>query len=197
MNEICQQLELLNEVVKRSLSPEEVATSKNLIFFIRRSLGQMGLSSDWQESEILVEAYLTVRRQIQDGKTIRNLPAYLTGVSQRIVLEKYRVRQRHARVAQKLSGCGDTFFSVEEPYTAGVNEATINLLWRSFESLSERDQQVIQLRIVQGYSWKEVAYCLVELGIEPQYNEALIIKLRKQGKRALDRLRKGMLSVNN
>ncbi|MEM6840004.1 MAG: hypothetical protein AAF609_24610 [Cyanobacteria bacterium P01_C01_bin.120] len=197
MNEIRQQLELLNEVIKRSLSLEEVKTSINLILFIRRSLNQAGLYPDWQESEILVEAYLRVRGQINAGKAIHNLPAYLTRTSQLIVLEKYRHRQRHVKIAQKLSGSKGDDLAIEASYTEGVNQTTINLLWRSFEALSERDQRVITLRIVKGYSWKEIAYILVELGIEPKYTPALIMKLRKQGERALEKLRKAMLSVNN
>ncbi|MEM1308648.1 MAG: hypothetical protein AAF722_16735 [Cyanobacteria bacterium P01_C01_bin.70] len=197
MNEIRQQLELLNEVVKRSLSLEEVKTSSNLIFFIRRSLNQVGLYPDWQESEILVEAYLRVRRQINAGKTIHNLPAYLARTSQLIILEKYRLRQRHVRIAQKLSGRRSRELAIEAPYTESVNQTTINLMWSSFDSLSERDQQVITLRIIRGHSWKEIAYILVELGIEPKHTAALIMKLRKQGERALEKLRKGMLSVNN
>lgn len=95
MNEIQEQLELLNEVVKRSLSFKEVGTSKNIIFFIRRSLNQMGLSPEWHESEILIDAYLRIRQQVIDGREIRYFPAYLKRVSQFIMLEKKKQRSRN------------------------------------------------------------------------------------------------------
>lgn len=198
MNEIHKQLDLLNEVVKRSLSLKEVQISKNLIFFIRRSLRQMDLYPDWHESEILVEAYLRTRQQILAGKVIDNFPAYLASVCHFIVLEKRRQKARSHTINQKLTRAEEDIMSLpEESYTEGIDKDVINSLWSSFESLSERDKQVLTLRVVKGYSWKEVACSFVDLNIEPKYSDSLIPKLRTQGKRALEKLRKGMLSINN
>ena len=198
MNEIYKQLDLLNEVVKRSLSPKEVETSKNLIFFIRRSLRQMDLYPECHESDILVEAYLRTRQQILDGKEIRNFPAYLARVSQLIVFEKRRQKKRGYGLNQKLTRAEeDNRLGPEDAYIEGIAQEVIDSLRNAFESLSERDKQVLTLRVVKGYSWKEVACSFVELEIEPQYSDSLIPKLRTQGKRALAKLRKGMLSINN
>ncbi|MDB9528157.1 sigma-70 family RNA polymerase sigma factor [Oscillatoria sp. CS-180] len=198
MNEIYKQLELLNEVVKRSLSLEEVSTSKNLIFFIRRSLYQMGLYPEWHESEILVEAYMRIRQQIMAGKEIQNLPAYLARVSQFIVLEKRRQRKRNYGIRQKLTHPDEAATDLpDDSYTEGIDQEVVHSLWKSFDSLPERDRQILTLRIVKGYSWKEVACCFVESKIEPRFSDSLIPKLRTQGKRALEKLRKGMLSVNS
>ena len=200
MHKIYKQLELLHEVVSRSLSPQEVGTSKNLIFFIRRSLNQMSLYPEWHESEILIEAYLRVRQKVLAGHEVQKFPAYLTRVAQLIIFEKSKQRKRNYSISQKLSRADaedDSAFSVDHSYTDGINPDTIDTLWSSFKALSEKDQEVLTLRIVHGYSWKEVAYTFVEWGLESHYSDSLIPKLRTQGKRALEKLRKGVLSVNN
>ena len=198
MHKIYKQLELLHEVVSRSLSPQEVGTSKNLIFFIRRSLNQMGLYPEWHESEILIEAYLRVRQKILAGQEVQKFPAYLTRVAQLIILEKSKQRRRNSNIRQKLARAGDDRdFLGDHPYTGNINPDTIDTLWSSFKTLPERDQKVLTLRIVHGYSWKEVAYTFVEWGLESHYSDSLIPKLRKRGKMALEKLKKGTLSVNN
>ena len=198
MHKIYKQLELLHEVVSRSLLPQEVGTSKNLIFFIRRSLNQMGLYPEWHESEILIEAYLRVRQKILAGQEVQKFPAYLTRVSQLIILEKSKQRRRSSNIRQKLARADEeSSLADDHSYTDGINPETIDTLWSSFKTLPERDQKVLTLRIVYGYSWKEVAYTFVEWGLESRYSDSLISKLRTQGKRALEKLRKGVLSVNN
>lgn len=198
MNDVYAQLELLTQFIRRALLREESDTSKNLMFFIRRSLNQMGLYNEWDESEILVEAYLRTREQIKSGEIIDNLPNYLARVSQFIIFEKRRQRKRNRGITQKLSGFTPDVVSLpESSYHEGVSYETVNSLWSSFNALSHREQQILTLRIVNGYSWKEIGYLFVEDGIEVKYTTSLVTKLRKQGERALEKLRKRMLSVNN
>lgn len=198
MNEVYTQLELLTEFIRRTLSQKESGTSKKLMFFIRRSLSQMGLYNEWDESEILIEAYLRTREQIKSGAIIENLPSYLTRVSQLIIFEKRRQRKRSHGITQKLSGLTPDVvsFPEEASYHEEVSFGTISSLWNSFNSLPERDKQILVLRIVKGYSWKEIGYLLVEDGIEATYTNSLVTKLRKQGERALEKLRRRILSVN-
>ncbi|ASC71239.1 hypothetical protein XM38_021910 [Halomicronema hongdechloris C2206] len=198
MDQPHKQLELLNQVIRGALSLEEGSTSKKLIFFIRRSLAQMGLQGEWQESEVLIEAYLRTRERVMAGEVISNFPGYLAQVSQYILLEKRRQRQRNHNINQKLFRSGsDVVSSPESSYGEGISQETVSSLWSSFHALAERDQQVLMLRIVKGHSWKEIGYFMVEEGLEANYTSALVAKLRKQGERALDRLRKRMLSVDN
>lgn len=198
MDQPHKQLELLNQVIRGALSLQEDASSKKLLFFIRRSLTQMGLYGEWQESEVLIEAYLRTRERVMAGEVIGNFPGYLAQVAQYILLEKRRQRQRNHNISQKLFRSSADIVSLDESsYIEKIGQETISSLWSSFHALSERDQQVLMLRIVEGYSWKEIGYFMVEEGLETNYTSALVAKLRKQGERALDRLRKRMLSVDN
>ncbi|MEO0989286.1 MAG: hypothetical protein AAFY20_27710, partial [Cyanobacteria bacterium J06639_14] len=106
-------------------------------------------------------------------------------------------RQRTYGISQKLSCFQNVMFLPESSYEEGVSYEVINSLWESFEALSERDQQILYLRIVKGYSWNEIAYQLVEDGIEESYNKSLVSNLKKQGERALKKLRKGILSIDH
>ena len=197
MNEAHKQLERLNAVIKQALLGKEGETSKNLMLFIRRSLGQMRLRNEWNESEILVEAYLRTREKISSGEIIDNLPGYLSRVSQYIILEKIRQKSRNYRIHQKLSSFSDAVSLPESSYEEGVSCDVVNSLWNSFNCLSQREQEILTLRIIKGYSWDEVAYQLLELGIEGSYDSTVVAKLRKQGGRALEKLRKRILSIDS
>ena len=196
MNEAYRQLEILNDLIKQTLLRKEGGTSKNLMLLIRRSLTQMRLQYEWGESEILVEAYMRTRKRILGGEIIENLPGYVTRVCQLIILEKNRQRKRHYNISQKLSGFSHTVSLPESAYTEGVSNEVVNSLWTSFKALSKRERQLLTLRIVQGYSWREIAYKLVDCKIEKNYDSALVAKLRKQGERALEKLRKRILSID-
>ncbi|MGF1524452.1 MAG: RNA polymerase sigma factor [Leptolyngbyaceae cyanobacterium] len=196
MNEAYQQLEILNDLIKQMLLRKGGRTSKNLMLLIRRSLTQMRLHYEWDESEILVDAYMRTRKQILAGEIIENLPGYLTRVCQLIVLEKNRQRKRHHNISQKLSSLSDAISSPKSTYEEGVSNEVISSLWSSFNALSKKERQVLTLRIVKGYSWREIAYQLVEWGVEKNYNDALVAKLRKQGERALEKLRRKILSLD-
>ncbi|NER82289.1 MAG: sigma-70 family RNA polymerase sigma factor [Leptolyngbya sp. SIO1D8] len=198
MNEVHKQLELLTEVVKQALSRKENGSSRNLMFFIRRSLAQMRLRNEWDESEILVEAYMRTRKLIEAGEIIENFPGYLTRVSQFIIFEKSRKRKRNHGIHQKLSGVKSEVASLSEsPYEEGIDDEIINSLWSSFNSLPTKDRRILTLRIIKGYSWQEISYRLIESGIEKSYDSSLPAKLRKQGERALGKLRKRILSIDN
>ena len=103
MDEDFKQLTTLTEVVKNAISLKESESSRKLMYFIRRSLGQVGLTGEYEESEILIKAYLRVRDKILSGSRIENYLSYLTRVSYFIILEENRQRQRQARLGKKLS----------------------------------------------------------------------------------------------
>lgn len=197
MDELQRQLESLTEVVNSALLLRECESSRKLMFFIKRLLRQMRLENEWHASEILIEAYLRTRDQVQAGKAIRNPPSYLMSVAHNVVREKKREQQRHHGIQKKLANTLNAVSLPETNYQDAVNCEVVNSLWTSFNTLSDRDRQILDLRIVKGYQWSEIASILVEHGIEEHYGKALIAKLRKQGERALERLRKASLSVHD
>lgn len=197
MDELQRQLDSLTEIVNSALLLRECESSRKLMFFIRRSLRQMGLNNEWHESEILIEAYLRARGHIQQGKVIRNLPAYLTGIICNLVREKSRERRRRFGIYRKLETSADTMTLPESSYQEEVSDEFVDSLWESFNCLPYRDRKIIELRVVKGYSWNEIANILVASGYEQNYGAPLIAKLRKQGERALAKLRKTLLFAND
>jgi|GEM_PF-3318952 DNA-directed RNA polymerase specialized sigma24 family protein len=197
MEEDFKQLKTLTEVVKDAISLKESESSRKLMYFIKRSLGQLGLAGQYEESEVLIKAYLRVRDKILSGTRIENYLGYLTQVSYYIILEESRQRRRQIRLGQKLSYI--TFTQEIMPdgsFYEGVSEELIGSLWVSFSTLSERDKEILILRIVRGLSWKEIGFLMVSQGKERRFHASLEAKLRKQGERALTKLRKQLSSVN-
>jgi DNA-directed RNA polymerase specialized sigma24 family protein len=198
MDEDFNQLRLLTEVVKDAISHKENGNSKKLIYFIRRSLGQVGLSHEYEESEILIQAYLRARDKILSGEYISNHSAYLSRVAYFIILEESKRRNRRGQLSQKLSYAeSGADIILEKGYAEGVSDELVNSLWTSFDSLSERDQRILILRIVKGLSWREIGTLMVRVGQEKNGGKNLESKLRKQGERALAKLRKQLMSVND
>ncbi|NJL47588.1 MAG: hypothetical protein HC929_09000 [Leptolyngbyaceae cyanobacterium SM2_5_2] len=198
MDEDFKQLRALTEVVKDAISLKESESSKKLMYFIKRSLNQVGLAGEYEESEVLIKAYLRVRDRILSGTQIDNHLGYLTRVTYFIILEENRKRQRQIRLGQKLSHL--TFVQDVIPdgsFCEGVSEDLVGSLWASFRALSERDKEILILRIVRGLSWKEIGFLMVSQGKEKKIHTGLEAKLRKQGERALAKLRKQLSSVND
>ncbi|MFE4104955.1 RNA polymerase sigma factor [Almyronema epifaneia] len=196
MDLVCQQLKRLNEVMNAALSAREEGSSKRLVFFVRRSLQQFNLYGEWCESEILIDAYLRTRQKIEHGEVIDNFPGYLSSVSFNIIREHHRSRQRKFAACQKMQKSeANVLNTPESPYLDEKTSDFSNLLWESFESLRPKDQEILILRIVKGYSWSEIGDFMVATDKELRNDLALRSRLRKQGERALERLRKAFSSV--
>jgi DNA-directed RNA polymerase specialized sigma24 family protein len=198
MDEDFNQLKVLTEVVKDAILHKENGSSKKLMYFIKRSLGQVGLSHEWEESDILIQAYLRARDKILSGERISHHSAYLTRVAYYIILEESKRRNRRGKLNQKLSYVESSAeVTLEKGYTEGVSDELVSSLWASFESLSKRDRWLLILRIVKGLSWQEIGTLMVSTGQEKNGGKSLEAKLRKRGERALAKLRKQLMSVDD
>ncbi|PSR18736.1 hypothetical protein C8255_05795 [filamentous cyanobacterium CCP3] len=197
MNDSLTQLRTLTEIIKDAVASKEEEDSKKLVYFIRRSLGQVGLSGQYEESEVLIQAYIRIRDKILSGVYIHNFLPYLSRVCYLIILEESRKRKSQIKLRQKLR-CLDNIQAVSEQssYSEAFSEELIDSLWDSFSALTESDKEILRLRIVSGLSWREIAIILVERGEEPSFHKGLEPKLRKQGERALVKLRNKLSSVD-
>lgn len=198
MDEDFNQLKVLTEVVKDAISHKENGSSKKLMYFIRRSLSQMGLTHECEESEILIQAYLRTRDKILSGTRISNYSAYLTRVAYFVILDESKRRNRRGKLNKKLSYVDSEGGSMtDKVYTEGMSDELVSSLWSSFESLTARERHILILRIVKGLPWREIGYLMVQNGQEKRTGRSVESKLRKQGERALAKLRKQLLSVND
>ncbi len=197
MNDGLNQLRTLTEIVKDTVSHKESEDSKKLIYFIRRCLGQAGLLHEYSESEILISAYFRIREKIESGVIIENYLAYIKRFCQLIVIEESRRRNSRNRLTQKLMSFDNDQEATKEPaHSETYSEEVIENLWQAFYSLSEREMEILRLRIVVGLPWREIAILMVEQRKEFSTTKGLEAKLRKQGERAIHKLRHKLSSVD-
>ncbi|NEQ10131.1 MAG: hypothetical protein F6K37_30620 [Moorea sp. SIO4E2] len=172
-------LNLLNEVVVDALSDKRNDSARKLLFFIKRSLRQFKLDGKWDESEILVEAYIRTRKKIIEYKiSIVNIPAFLNRVSFKIIQEYYKTEKQNKEIKLKLIGEIKSDL-IPKITSNNLIEQKIEKLIGSFEDLSPEDRKILVLKIVKGLSWKSIADRL-----DIRHDAA-----RKRGERALKRLR--------
>ncbi len=189
-----EQLELLTKLVNDTLSEERNESSRKIFYFIRRSLRQFKLNGQRQESDILLEAYTRVRKKIESGESIENMPAYLNRVAFNIIREKSRKQKKaedlHIRLINNGYGHPDTTSGTED-----TDSYKINILIKALEEIKPEDLEIIELRIVKGLSWKEISEHLTSYKNEEYSNNLSVSALRKRGERALKRLRKAYFFV--
>ena len=179
--EIQSQLNLLTEVVVNSLSDNGDDSAHKLLFVIKRFLRQFKLDSKWDESEILVEAYIRTRKKIIDERIyIKNIPAFLNRVSYNIIRESWKKEKRVKEIGLKLIGEIKSKPRKESPANDLFTEQKIEKLIASFKEISPEDREILILKKVKGLSWNSIAKFF---NISQQ-------AARKRGERALKRLRK-------
>jgi DNA-directed RNA polymerase specialized sigma24 family protein len=182
------QLELLTTVINNLLSEEKDEATRKIFFFIKRSLNQFKLNSQLEESDILSEAYLRVRKKIESGELIQNMPAYLNRVAFNIIREKSKKKKKsedlHIRLINNSHGVTDTASRTDD-----LDSYQITILLKALEELNSEDFELIQLRIVKGLSWNEISDYR-NYSKDNENKKRLSANTRKKGERALKRLRK-------
>ncbi|WP_036489762.1 RNA polymerase sigma factor [Myxosarcina sp. GI1] len=189
-----EQLELLAKIVNDTLSEEWDESTRKIFFFIKRSLRQFKLDGQLQESDILLDSYLRVRKKIESGESIQNMPAYLNRVAFNIIREKSKKQKKsedlHIRLINNEHGHPDTTSE-----TDGSDSYQITSLLKALEELKSEDFELIQLRIVKGLSWNEISDYLNSSQDNENQKKLSTRTLRKRGERALKRLREAYFSV--
>ena len=181
------QLQTLEEFVEATSSHSVEEGLPRLLLFIKRSLRQFHLDSR-QEGDILNEAYLRTRKQIEGGTKINNIPAYLRGVCLNIIREDDRQNRRDKDLSKRLINNDPPIASPPTPLDEDIPNPGIEMLLESWEKLSPAEREILILRIVKGLSWKDVTSVLNSKP-ENQNNPLSESTVRQRGSRTLRKLR--------
>jgi DNA-directed RNA polymerase specialized sigma24 family protein len=167
--------------------------AKHLTFFIKRTLRQFQLDTQYQEMEILIEAYLRAQKKVDSGEAIENLPGWLKTTSYNIVREKSKKRKREESLKTHLINNSHGVEEIDNSWESDhTDKEKIKALIKSFQSLSSEDKDILTLRIVKGFSWEEVT---AHLNSQEETNISTAT-FRKRGERALNRICKSFFSTH-
>lgn len=148
--------------------------------FVKRELRNFHLDNLYQEAWVLNEAYIRGVKRIATGEVIRNPTAWLKGTAYHIIRELSREHQKLAPLKEDIPDAPQSTISsvdLEDDFTT---------LRMAFQLLSPQDQRLLNLKIVENRSWKEIRNILRIEGVGDFPETAL----RKRKERALIRLRK-------
>jgi DNA-directed RNA polymerase specialized sigma24 family protein len=162
------------------LQDSHSSSGRLMYVLVRRSLWQFHLQGIYSEACILNEAYIRGCELIGRGEVIRNSGAWLKQTAYNIVREWSRYERKSVPLEEHLLADLQDFRSPE------VLKDDLMTLRLAFQMLDAKDQQLLNLKICEGLSWKEIQERL-QLQGQGHLTEAL---LRKRKERALTRLRK-------
>jgi RNA polymerase sigma factor (sigma-70 family) len=173
-----QQIDQVFTALYEAKSPE----SSSLFSYIQRLLGQFRLKTAYEVKDILVEVYARGIVALAKGKTIDNPQAWI----KRVALNVIREFRRDADRVEYNSLDEQPYLaaSAEDHLSKMILEDDAKIILQAFESLSEDDRFILDLRIVHGLSWQEISEHMAIQGIDVTENA-----LRQKGFRALRRLR--------
>jgi len=160
--------------------------SYSVLTALERSLRQHRLSPLIEAYEILNEAYLRGKKQLQAGLTIYNPHAWLKYTGFNVIRERRRKQRARATdpgiVAALVSDQRPT------PVQNSILEAEIEALHQAMEQLRDEEPEaaeLLYLRTVEGWSWRQIRQWLLTQGREAPHEATL----RQRGSRAKKRLR--------
>jgi DNA-directed RNA polymerase specialized sigma24 family protein len=161
------------------------SSGRLMYVFVRRSLWQFHLAGTYTEACILNEAYIRGCETLGKGETIRNTGAWLRATV-------YNIIREYSRYHQKLETLEESILQdIESPMFSETVEDDLAILRLALQMLSTKDQLLLNLKIAERLSWKEVQDALKLQGMGT-YSE---VSLRKRKERALIKLRKKFHSL--
>jgi RNA polymerase sigma factor (sigma-70 family) len=176
-----QDVEAFKSAVEKLLKPDN-PHAKSLFAFIRRTLGQYKLTGIYSESDIFNEAFERGLRKSESERII-NPKAWLRSTS-------FNVMKENVRLAMKTTSLDEDILSDQEEecfedLTFGNEtfEVCRKAVVEAFSKLNHQDRKIIELRCLEGRTWKDVREKLGE-------NKTNLPALRQRGQRALEKLRK-------
>ena len=180
-------LQNLQDYVSRILAADAGECDQNLLRTIKRRLKQYRLLETLAAEDVLHEAFIRTQNAIvQRGTSIENIPAWLNRVSLNVIREESRQLKSNQKIYQAIQislNASNSFLESEtfiERHAHHVSQ--ISLVW---DSLSDSERSVLELRFIKSYSWQIIASQLSQ-------SEAKSISAataRKRGERVLTKLK--------
>jgi DNA-directed RNA polymerase specialized sigma24 family protein len=154
----------------------------SMLAFVSRSLAQFNLQDSYTPTWILNEAYIRRVKQITTGETIVNPLAWVRATAYNIIREESRKNKRLVSLEENVieSHFNNNTIILEEEIDENFERVKF-----AFNRLEPEEKQILNLKIIRGFSWKEIVQYLILEGREVP-NEAT---LRKRKERALKNLR--------
>ncbi|MEO0407361.1 MAG: sigma-70 family RNA polymerase sigma factor [Cyanobacteria bacterium P01_A01_bin.135] len=180
-------LQDLKDYVSRLLAVDGEPRDRDLLLTIKRRLLQFGLLDFLSVEDVLHESFIRTQRAIvQRGTDIENIPAWLNRVSLNVIREQSRKVRANQRVCQRIGTDSETAgYFVESETFIERHSQYLEQLSSVLNSLSDREQNILELRLVKKYSWKEISDWLSQSESKPVTEAAA----RKRGERVLKKLK--------
>jgi DNA-directed RNA polymerase specialized sigma24 family protein len=178
------QLMELREVMENVLR-EQNRDRFGLQAFIIVRLKQFNIHEN-EPKDILNESAKRVKSQIDSGKTIENMPAYIRATAFNIIREYSRKQRQNYQVQRKLFILDSGEYLDNELYHIPPE---IRLQLRAaWNKLALRYRVIVYNRAVKGYTFREIANELCCIGIENTSDSQTVNKITRQYHRAILRL---------
>jgi hypothetical protein len=192
-SEFKDRIRLINALVLQIfLDPKDIECH-NLLPWIKQRIRQFGLTGSLCEFEVLIEAYTIAIKKTKEGYVINNLPAWFKGTTFNIVRNIKREIKRQDSIksnfeyVQREIESVSLYSSIENHSIDDNSQSIMNV----FATLCEADRYLLNLRIVKGLNWSDIAEKMIQEGKEnPSNMEKLLTRLRQRHSRALAKLRK-------
>ncbi len=97
-----------------------------------------------------------LRYRSRSHETIENPKAWLYRVTHNLALDHIRRNQRHEGMREELTFV-EAQRSTKGPYKQLANRDAEATAWRLLETMPEREQQIVALKVIDGRSYKEIA----------------------------------------
>lgn len=155
--------------------------ARTLFAYIQKVLFQYGLGKTYEPKDILIEVYSRSVRLTDSGETIRIPIAWIKRTATNVIRE-------FRREAEKVE-----YYNLDREPSWNDDPLVTFMFWydlkamkQAFQRLDPDEQQILNLRVIQRLSWKDVSRYLTDIGESEQHEGTL----RQRGFRALRKLRK-------
>jgi DNA-directed RNA polymerase specialized sigma24 family protein len=165
------------------------STGRLMYAFTRRNLTAHHLASFYTEAFVLNEAYIRGVKLINKGEVIQNPGAWLRSTVFNIIRELSREQKKSVSLDEQTLEQVNAW-NVSHELEADW-EADYRAVFTAFQMLDPPDQRLLNLKIVEIRSWREIREIMRVEG----HGDHSEVNLRKKKERALIKLRKKYHSI--
>jgi len=183
--EIKERIRLINALmVQIFLDPKDIETH-NLLPWIHRLVNNFRLYETC-EFDVLIETYTSAIEKTRQGYVIKNRPGWFKSTAFNIVSNLSREMKKKDLVQNMLKHDPLEMDNLE--FCGESSDGILHLI-KAFENLREEDKHLLNLRVVEGLTWSDIAERMINEGKENTISVETLARLRKRHERALKRLR--------